>query len=44
MPNPFPGIDPDVEGQLTWRDFHTAFLTYLRDAINDRLPDRYLRP
>ena len=42
MPNPFPGIDPYVESQLTWQDFHTAFLTYLRDAINDRLPDRYL--
>jgi hypothetical protein len=42
MPNPFPGIDPYVESQLTWRDFHTRFLTYLGDAINDRLPERYL--
>jgi hypothetical protein len=41
MANPFPGIDPYVESQLPWRDFHTAFLTYMRDAINDCLPDRY---
>ena len=41
MPNPFPGIDPYVEGQLTWRDFHAPFLTYLRDSINRRLPPRY---
>jgi hypothetical protein len=41
MPNPFPGIDPDVESQLTWRSFHTAFLTHLHDAIAARIPDRY---
>jgi hypothetical protein len=41
VPNPFPGIDPYVEGQLTWRSFHTAFLTHLHDAIAARIPDRY---
>lgn len=37
----FPGIDPYLEAQGYWPDFHATFLTYLRDAINDRLPDRY---
>jgi hypothetical protein len=41
MNNPFPGIDPFIESQRFWEDFHTSFLTYLSDAINDRLPDRY---
>jgi hypothetical protein len=41
MANPFPGIDPYVEDQNYWEDFHTRFLTYACDAINDRLPDGY---
>lgn len=41
MPPPFPGIDPYIEGQGRWRDFHTSFNTYLRDALSDRLPDDY---
>ncbi|HEY2154218.1 MAG TPA: DUF4058 family protein [Isosphaeraceae bacterium] len=41
MANPFPGIDPYVEAQHYWEDFHTRFLTYTCDAINDRLPEGY---
>jgi hypothetical protein len=41
MDNPFPGIDPYLEAQRPWQDFHTAFLTYTRDALNEQLPDRY---
>jgi len=41
MTNPFPGIDPYVESQHYWQDFHTRFLTYTSDAINDQLPDHY---
>jgi hypothetical protein len=41
MANPFPGIDPYVEAQKFWRDFHTRFLTYSCDAINERVPSRY---
>lgn len=40
MANPFPGIDPLV-GQLTWRSFHTAFLTHLHDVIAACIPERY---
>jgi hypothetical protein len=41
MPSPFPGMDPYLEDPAFWSDFHTAFLTYLRDALNDSLPDNY---
>jgi hypothetical protein len=41
MPSPFPGIDPYLEGQSYWRDFHARFITYLSEAINERLPDQY---
>lgn len=41
MANPFPGIDPYIEAQNFWEDFHTRFLTYTCDAINDRLPEGY---
>jgi Protein of unknown function (DUF4058) len=42
MPSPYPGVDPYLEGQHFWEDFHPSFLTYLRDALNDVLPERYV--
>ena len=41
MPSPFPGIDPYLESQGYWPDFHTRFMTYCCDALNDHLPDPY---
>ncbi len=41
MKCPFPGMDPYIESPAIWPDFHQRFLTYLCDAIADRLPDRY---
>lgn len=41
MNSPFPGVDPFLEAQGFWPDFHATFLTYLRDAILDGLPDSY---
>lgn len=41
MPSPFPGMDPYLEDPAFWSDFHARFLTYLSDAINERLPDNY---
>lgn len=41
MPGPFPGIDPYIEAQGLWPDFHTRFITYCCDALLDRLPDDY---
>ena len=42
MPSPFPGIDPYLESQHFWEDFHPSFLTYCRDALNDILPEGYV--
>ena len=41
MPSPFPGMDPYLEDPAYWSDFHASFLLYLRDAVNDCLPDYY---
>jgi hypothetical protein len=41
MPNPFPGINPYIEAQGYWPDFHSKFLNYLQEAVGDRLPDAY---
>jgi hypothetical protein len=42
MPHRFPGIDPYIEGQHHWRDFHARFLTYCCDTLSKRLPDNYV--
>lgn len=34
--NPFPGMNPFFEQQ--WRDAHSTLVTYLRDALQQRLP------
>lgn len=41
MPSPFPGIDPYLESQGYWPDFHASLTTYCRDALNDVLPESY---
>lgn len=41
MPRPFPGIDPYLEAQGFWPDFHATFINYWREAIAERLPDHY---
>ena len=41
MQSPFPGMDPYLEDPAYWSDFHGSFLLYLRDFINERLPDHY---
>jgi hypothetical protein len=35
--NPFPGMNPFFEQR--WRDAHAALITYLRDALQERLPE-----
>jgi hypothetical protein len=42
MPSPFPGIDPYLEAQEYWGDFHPSFTTYCRDLLNELLPDGYV--
>lgn len=41
MPSPFPGMDPYVEDQKLWRDFHSRFVPYCCDYLSDLLPDPY---
>ena len=39
--SPFPGMDPYIEGPLHWSDFHHEFISTLRQAIVERLPEPY---
>ena len=41
MSSRFPGVDPYLDAQAYWRDFHASFITYRRDALNERLPNHY---
>ena len=41
MANPFPGIDPYIEDQGLWPDFHTSFLVACRRALLRGLPRHY---
>ncbi len=41
MTSPFPGVDPYLEAQGYWPDFHARFITYWAEALNDVLPDHY---
>jgi hypothetical protein len=42
MPSPFPGIDPYLESQGHWLDFHARFVPLLSDALNEQLPEGYV--
>ncbi len=42
MPSPFPGVDPYLESQGYWPDFHVSLTTYCRDILNDVLPEIYV--
>jgi hypothetical protein len=41
MTSPFPGVDPYLEAQDYWPDFHATFINDWRDALNNVLPDHY---
>jgi hypothetical protein len=41
MKSPFPGVDPYLESQGFWPDFHASFVIYWRDLLTDLLPDNY---
>jgi hypothetical protein len=42
MPSPFPGVDPYLESQDLWPDFHARFIPALCDAISEQLPEPYV--
>ena len=41
MPSPFPGMNPWLEQDALWHEFHQAFLTGMRDAIAQEVAPRY---
>jgi len=41
MASPFPGMDPFIEGQR-WRDFHTTFITVVREMLAPQVRPRYV--
>jgi hypothetical protein len=41
MNSPFPGIDPYLEDQGHWPDFHSTFLNCCREALFEKLPQNY---
>jgi Protein of unknown function (DUF4058) len=41
MPSPFPGVDPYLEGQSYWPEFHLKLIHYRQEALNDGVPDHY---
>lgn len=38
---PFPGLDPFLESQRYWRDFHSKFINCLQEELLKVLPSRY---
>src|SRR5215831_8178138 len=41
MPSPFPGMDPYLEDEKIWPDFHHALVAALYQTLLPNLTDRY---
>lgn len=41
MPSPFPGMNPYIEQEDVWEDFHHSFIPVLREAITPQISPRY---
>lgn len=41
MPSPFPGMDPYLEHPQIFPDLHGSMITYLKAALQSRLPEPY---
>ena len=41
MLSPFPGVDPFLEAQGYWVEFHWKYNNYVQEAIAERVPDDY---
>lgn len=42
MPSPFPGMDPYLEQNDTWEDFHLRFIAHAGDMLAGDVGDNYL--
>lgn len=41
MPSPFPGLDPFLEDQGYWREFHSNCIIWMQYALAERVPEAY---
>src|ERR1700722_5616417 len=42
MPSPFPGMNPYLERDEVWHDFHQSFIPALREVLAEQVRPRYL--
>ncbi len=42
MPSPFPGMDPYIEANHLWEDFHNKLIGEIERALSNLVPDRYV--
>jgi hypothetical protein len=42
MPSPFPGMNPYLEQEDAWRDFHERFLPHVAEALSPQVSPAYL--
>jgi hypothetical protein len=42
MAGPFPGMDPYIEWQAAWPDFHNGLIAEIRNELGVTLPDSYI--
>ncbi len=42
MPSPFPGMNPYLEQEDAWHDFHESFMPRVRDLISAQVDPRYI--
>jgi len=42
MSSPFPGMNPFLEQEDVWHDFHQSFITALRDALTVQIRPKYI--
>ncbi len=42
MAGPFPGMDPYIELQAAWPDFHNGLIAEIRNELGARLPESYI--
>lgn len=42
MPSPFPGMNPFLEQNDSWQDFHNSCITHMRDMLSVPVGDKYL--
>src|SRR5437588_7216363 len=42
MPSPFPGMNPYLEQEDVWQDFHQSFIPLVREVLSQQVRPAYL--